>query len=153
MPRMAISTLLYRWHRLLSLPRQPHLSWHQDRLRDELAECQEAETPLEKLSETSDVIFSLSRATYDGFPVGELPPFTLRHAPAYGYMLAKFTSRWAFYWAVAFLCGAPNHYTVREVVNPTKDHKLEEVALRHHIDPEKFKRIACRLRRFWPLFP
>ena len=146
--------VLQRWHRLLGLSRKPTQSWHQDRLQEELQELRDAKTPLERLSETSDVFFTISRATYDGFPIQELPPFfTFGNIPVYAYMFGKFTSRWAFYRAAAYLCGSPHYHTVREVVNPSKDSKLDQVATRHNIDPLKFKRIACRLRRFWPLFP
>lgn len=68
-------------------------------------------------------------------------------------MLAKFTSRWKFYQTAAYLCNAPRYDLVREVVNPRKDGKLEEVASRHQIDPVRFRRIGRRLRRVWPLFP
>lgn len=44
-------------------------------------------------------------------------------------------------------------HRVREVVNPKKDYKLEQVASRQYIDPMAFKRIARRLRRFWLLLP
>ncbi len=153
MPCSTSKTILCRWHKLLSLPRQSSSAWYRDRLREELAEYRAASTPLARLSEAADVFFSLSRATYDGFPVHRLPPFTIRHIPVYGYMLAKFTSRWLFYRALAFLCGAPHHFSVREVVNPNKDHKLEAVAFRHHIDRQRFKLVGRQLRRFWPLFP
>lgn len=42
---------------------------------------------------------------------------------------------------------------MREVVNPAKYSKLEEVASRHQIDPVVFKRIGGKLRRLWPLLP
>ncbi|KAI1140009.1 hypothetical protein F5Y05DRAFT_411071 [Hypoxylon sp. FL0543] len=93
-----------------------------------------ADTPLKMLSETADVFFALSRAHYDDFPIRTLPRFAFRHA-------------------AAFLSGAPGHSTVREVVNPAKDHKIGEVGIRHQIDPEMFKRAARILRRVWPLFP
>ncbi|GAW17522.1 hypothetical protein ANO14919_069800 [Xylariales sp. No.14919] len=145
--------VLNRWHKLLGLARQSPLSWHRDRFREELAELREAKGPLEKLSETSDVFFAISRAKYDGFPIADMPPFRIHHAAIYGYMLAKYTSRWAFYRVLAFLCRAPFHSTVREVVNPSKDSKLEVVARRHNIDPDKFTSIGRRLRRVWPLPP
>ncbi|KAI1750689.1 hypothetical protein F4782DRAFT_541381 [Xylaria castorea] len=145
--------MLRQWHKLLSLQRQSPSSWHHDRFREELEELDEAENWLEKLSEASDVLFAISRAKYDGFHIADLPSLQPRYVAIYGYMLAKYTSRWAFYRTLAFLCGAPSHSTVREVVNPTKDHKLETVARRHDIDPEKFKTIGRRLRTVWPLFP
>lgn len=118
------------------------------------ARTSERNTPWQKLSETSDVFFSISRAQYDGFLVRKLPPFVAsRHGVIYGYMLAKYTLRCKFYQAVAILCRAPRYDLVREVVNPGKDHKLAEVASRHQIDPVKFKRIGRQLRRVWPLLP
>lgn len=140
--------LLRRWHRMLGLSLQSPRSWYRDRLREELRERRLANTPLHKLSETSDVFFSISRAWYDGFPVRELPRFvTSRYVLVYAYMLVKYTSRWKFYRTVATLCNAPHYSQVREVVNPSKDHKLEEVACRHQIDPVEFKRISFQLRR------
>ena len=113
-----------------------------------------AKTCWQKLSEASDVLFTSSRAQYDGFPVRKLPPFvTSRHILVYAYMLAKFTSRWKFYRTAAILCNAPHYDLVREVVNPSKDQKLEEVASRHQIDPVEFKRVGRQLRRVWPLLP
>lgn len=146
--------LLRRWHRMLGLSRQSPPSWYRDRLREELQERRAAETILERLSETSDVFFTISRAQYDGFSIRKLPPFiATRHCQVYAYMLAKYTFRWSFYRMVAILCHAPNARLVREVVNPNKDHKIGEVALRHHLDQNEFKRIGCSLRRLWPLLP
>ncbi|KAK7928624.1 hypothetical protein PG985_005622 [Apiospora marii] len=131
-------------------------SWYRDRLREELYERRAAHTSWRKLSETADVLFCISRAHYDGFPVRNAPLPSV--ATCYGrflytYMLAKYTSRWMFYRAVAISCGATQHDCVREVVNPSKDKKLNEVALRHQLDPIKFKRVARQLRRVWPLLP
>ncbi|KAI1101319.1 hypothetical protein F4804DRAFT_316220 [Jackrogersella minutella] len=145
--------ILRRWHRLLNLRRQSPPSWYRDRLREELRELRVAGTRVERLSETADVFFALSRAAYDGSPVRALPRFTARHVPVYAYMVAKYTSRWAFYRLAALLCRAPHHRTVREVVNPTKDDKLDKVSARNRLDPDKFRRVGRRLRRVWPLFP
>lgn len=146
--------LLKRWHGMLGLSRQSPPSWYRDRLREELLEHRLAKTRLMKISEASDVFFSSSRAQYDGFPVRKSPPFvTARHVFVYAYMLAKFTLRWSFYRTAAIMCNAPRHDLVREVVNPSKDQKLEEVAARHQIDPVVFKRVGRQLRQVWPLLP
>jgi hypothetical protein len=68
-------------------------------------------------------------------------------------MLAKYTLRWKFYRTAAILCNIHHYDIVREVVNPSKDHKLDEVASRYQIDPVEFKRVGCQLRRVWPLLP
>ncbi|OCL13445.1 hypothetical protein AOQ84DRAFT_415280 [Glonium stellatum] len=152
--RLTGDTLLRRWYGMLGLSRQSPPSWYRDRLREELRERRIAKTPWQKLSETSDVFFSISRARYDGFPIQKLPPFVAsRHVLVYAYMLAKYTSRWKFYRTAAILCNAPHYGLVREVVNPSKDHKLDEVASRHQIDPVEFKRVGRQLRRVWPLLP
>jgi len=43
------------------------------------------------------------------------------------------------------LCRAPKYNLVREVVNSTRDRKLDEVASRHWIDREQFKRASHQL--------
>ncbi|KAF9737006.1 hypothetical protein PMIN06_004140 [Paraphaeosphaeria minitans] len=145
--------LLRRWHRMLGLPRQSPPRWYRDRLQEELCERRAATTYWRKLSETSDVLFSMSRALHDGFPIRRPPTLSLRNAPAYLYMLIKYTLRWKFYRVAAGLCDAPRRESISEVINPEKDHKLLEVALRHNIDPIAFKVAAGRLRLFWPLLP
>lgn len=139
---------------MLGLSRQSPPSWYRDRIREELRERRTAITPWQKLSETSDVFFSISRAQYDGFPVRKLPRFVAsRHTLIYAYMLAKYTLRWKFYRVAAILCNTPHYNLVREVVNPNKDHKLDEVASRHQIDIAEFRRLGRQLRRVWPLLP
>ncbi|KAH8589267.1 hypothetical protein B0O99DRAFT_637237 [Bisporella sp. PMI_857] len=146
-------TLRGRWLGLLGLARQSPRSWYRDRIREELRERHNAKTLCQKLSETSDVFFSIIRARHDGFPIRRLPAFVFRHVPVYAYMLGKYTLRWKFYQTTAMLCNAPRYKLVREVVNPSRDHNLYEVACRHQIDPVKFKRVGLRLRRIWPLLP
>ncbi len=146
-----IEVLLKRWYNLLGLSQQSR-RWYRDRIREELQERRQATTRLRKLSETSDVFFSISRARHDGFPCRSLPPFAAtRHGLVYVYMLAKFSSRWGFYRTAAWLCDAPSREAVCEVVNPGKDENLWEVALRHSIDPGRFVRVGGWLRWLWPL--
>jgi hypothetical protein len=147
---MLRDAILRRWYRMLALPRQPP-TWYRAGLQEEEQELEEANTFIDKLSESSDVYFVLVRAQYDGFPIKKLPPLSVRDLPIYGYMMAKLTSRWAFYQTADVLSGAG--YRVREVVDPKKEYKLEQVASRHHIEPMTFKRVARRLRRVWPLLP
>lgn len=135
-----VTRLLRRWYGMLGLPWQSPLSWYWDRLREELRERRTATTPWQRISETSDVLFSISRAGFDGFPIRRLPSITSpSHVLVYAYMLAKYTSRWTFYKVAAMFCRAPQYNLVREVVNPTRDHKLDEVASPHRIDREQFK--------------
>ncbi|KAM3528252.1 hypothetical protein NHJ13051_002515 [Beauveria bassiana] len=149
--------ILMRWHSFLGLARQ-RPSWYRDRLREELQERREAVTLLQKLSETADVFYILSRATHDGYPLQQsVPPFRpmRHHMLIYAYMILKYTSRWLFYRvAAAMACrSASASSEVREVINPAKNKKIGEVAARHGLDAVEFERVCCRLRRFWPLFP
>lgn len=54
---------------MLRLARQSQSSWYADRLSEELHERATAPTLILKLSETSDVFFTLNRAQHDGFPL------------------------------------------------------------------------------------
>jgi hypothetical protein len=148
-----VNALLRRWHGKLGLSRQSPPSWYRDRLREELLERRNAKTSWQKLSETSDVFFAISRARYDGFPVRTLPPFNPQHALIYAYMVMKYTLRWKLYQTTARLCRVPHFRQVCEVVNPSKDHKLSEVAFRHNIEVAHFKRICRQLQLIWPLLP
>jgi len=152
--RLTYDAILKRWHRTLGLSRHSPSSWYRDRLREELQKYRTANAPWQKLSETSNVFFSINRVQYDVFPVRKLPPFVAsRHVPVYAYMLAKYTLCWKFYRTIVMLCNVPHYDLVREVVNPSKDHKLDEAASRHQIDPVEFKRVDRQLRRVWPLLP
>ena len=141
MDRVA-KAVLKRWYGMLGLPRRPS-SWYRQGLQEELEELQEATTFWHRLSETSDVYFVITRALYDGHPLGELPSFaSSRNCLIYAYMMAKLTSRWAFYRTGAILSGAPRANLVREVVNPSKDSKLDVVASRHALIQRSSRRSA-----------
>ncbi|CCU81833.1 unnamed protein product [Blumeria hordei] len=143
-------TIINRWHTILGVASRPDRSWYQKCLRDEFKERHEARGILEQLSETSDVFYNITRAHHDGHSIGRIPAFNSAHIPVYVYMFGKYTLRWGFYRAVARRCNAP-HENIREVINPSKNHKLEKVANRHNIDEARFKKAAHQLRRFWPL--
>lgn len=151
MAAFTLNEVLHRWHAVLGLRQQMHRCWHRARLREELRERKSAESCFARLSETSDVLFCISRAAHDGQAICKRPPLLLgRNGMAYSYMLTKYTSRWCFYRVIALMCGAPNVAEVREVVNPRKDGKLDEVAARHAIDRMKFRRVGKRIRWIWP---
>lgn len=146
--------VLHRWIAMLRLAQQSPSSWYRSRLREELQERRIANPGWQRLSESSDVLFSILRAQHDGHSVGNPPPFrTWHNSLAYAYMVAKYTSRWMFYRMAARFCSSADHHTVFEVVNPARDHKLEEVALRHQINTLRFCKVCRRLRRVWPLLP
>jgi hypothetical protein len=154
--RSPVETFLKLWYISLRLPRQSTGAWYRARLREERDELRQAATPFQKLSESSDVLFAISRARYDGVltTAPQLPCiFAPRYALAYPYMLAKYTLRWSFYRRAALLCKVARYDLVCEVVNPAKDSKLDHVAARHGIDSGEFRRVCAGLRRIWPLLP
>lgn len=73
-----------------------------------------------------------------------------QYMPVYAYMLVKYTSRWSFYRVAAYLSAAPHYDLVREVVNPRKNFKVDEVAL-HGIDQVRLRRVSRQLLWVWPL--
>ncbi|KAJ5966739.1 hypothetical protein N7501_002987 [Penicillium viridicatum] len=106
---------------MLSLQRQLHAAWHQDRLQEELCERRLIEKSWEELSETSNVLFLIIRAQYDGFPIRNPPCLSgLRSGPIYTYILAKYTSQ----------CNSRDWNMVNDVGDPGTDRKLVEVASR-----------------------
>ncbi|KAI0598889.1 hypothetical protein F4775DRAFT_592007 [Biscogniauxia sp. FL1348] len=144
-----IHAFISRWHAWLGLPYKP-ASWYRARLAEELIEQAEARGRIARLSETADVYYTITRARSDGHLIAPMPAPRRRALP-YLYMVAKFTSRCAFYRCAAWCCHAPS--PVREVVNPSKPAKRHEVALRHGIDPVRFQKVCRRLLRVWPLLP
>ncbi|KAI9712973.1 MAG: hypothetical protein M1812_006720 [Candelaria pacifica] len=150
--RLTGTALLTRWHKMLALPHQSPPSWYSDRLREEIQELAEAQSYILKLSETSDVFFSISRAKHDGYPIGRLRPCnTPRNVLVYAYMIGKFSLRCGFYLVAAKFCGVKDWRSVRAVVNPKKDRKIDAVAQMYGIDPVAFGRVGRRLRWVWPL--
>ncbi len=144
--------LRHRWHTVFGLPRKTLRPWHRARIREEFQERSEARSCLLRLSETADVVFSISRARHDGFPIAPLSAFR-SNALVYAYVVAKFSLRWGFYRVAASLCGRVWRGPVREVINPARDSKLADVAARQGVDVERFVRVARRLRWVWPLLP
>ncbi|KAJ0415896.1 hypothetical protein BJY00DRAFT_317362 [Aspergillus carlsbadensis] len=146
--------ILQKWHSLLALPRKTNLTWHRSRLLEELAERRSAITPLTRLSETADILFTVSRARHDGFALQFRAPWSRTYNGfAKFYMLGKFSSRWGFYRVAAYCVGKRDWRGVREVVNPRKGGKVQEVAGRHGIESEGFKRVCRRLLWVLPVFP
>eukprot|EP00798_Chlamydomonas_sp_ICE-L_P002595 gene2595-30990_t len=128
-------------------------SWYRARLKDELEERSKARSRLEHLSETADVMYAMSRAEFDNHPI-QTRKIHFRHISSLLYMSGKYSSRWYFYRvAAAFQTRSFAKVDVREVVNPAKDLKIQQVAERNRLDPEQFLAICKRLRHVWPLLP
>lgn len=129
-----LQRLVQRWIRRLSLTRQLSRTWHRARILEELQERRMAISTLQKLSETSDVLFSIYRAQHDGVFLRRLPlPLSFHHLPVCVYMIAKFSLRWLFFRMAALLSQEKNYRAVCEVINPSRNHKLVQVAVRHRM--------------------
>ena len=149
---MFASRFLPRWHRNLGLAKHPRC-WYRERLKEELQELRSAPSRILKLSESADVFYVLSRACHDGHQLQPMPPFKpFKHTPIYTYMVLKYSSRWLFYMTAARISASGGATQVREVINPSSDYKLCEVAARHGLGSTFIKTARC-LRRVWPLLP
>ncbi|KAH7139781.1 hypothetical protein B0J13DRAFT_424098, partial [Dactylonectria estremocensis] len=119
---------------------------YRDRLRVEMRERRLATTRCHMLSETADVFDILIRAPHDSHQLRKLLDFSPSHLVVCAYLLSKYTLRWQFCRVAALLCNRAHLNSMREVVNPAKDHKLYTVARRHGIEPEGFELVCRRLR-------
>ncbi|KAL2069300.1 hypothetical protein VTL71DRAFT_15638 [Oculimacula yallundae] len=153
--RFNVSTALKPWYCMLALTRQSPKSWHASRLTEEKEEVRIATTLIQKLSEESDIFFTIGRAAHDGCYIGDQPALSrsYRHVLIYAYMVGKFSSRCAFYQTAAIICRAERWKEVRKVINPGKDEKIKIVAERYGICPDEFLKVCKWLRRVWPLLP
>ncbi|KAI6308988.1 hypothetical protein MCOR29_009064 [Pyricularia oryzae] len=116
------NTALHCWHAFLSLTHQVPVSWHSARLREKLVERRAAVTSISRSVERGLTYTASKVYIFIAVPIGVLL-----------YIVAKFSLRWAFYRIVAFASGARGRKLkdVREVVNPRKTGKVDEVAGRH----------------------
>lgn len=150
MAQVRLDSLTQRWLPCLRLQRQSSMPWQRDRIREELLECQQAHHALLRLSETCDVLFSFARAQYDGHEIRRRARTNkYRYNLPYTYMVPKFPWRYAFYRAAGVLCRST--CAVREVVDPAREHNLDEVAERYGIDRNRFRVISRGLCNIWPL--
>jgi hypothetical protein len=139
--------LLFLWHNLLKMPKQDR-AWHVQDMADEMAELKEARTFIERWSETSDVVYTYTRARWSGHTV-ELPIGYGAFLWGLLYMFPKYTLRWMFYRIVGRRTDPGAKLT--EVRNPRKIEKLRTIAQRYQLDPVRFEEEAKKLLRWWPL--
>jgi len=136
------------WHGLLGMKKYDS-AWHEADIEEELMEYQKAEGFWEKWSESSDIVYTYTRAKWSGH-ANLLFPLTRRQFLSGSiYMFPKYTLRWLFFVAAGKLAGSRG--IIREVRNPQKLTKLDEIAKKNSLDKEKF-RLACqKLLRYWIL--
>lgn len=137
--------ILYRWHSWLGM-RKKDLAWHQQDVADELAELQEASGLIDRWSEKSDVVYTVTRARWSGHNV-DYPINKLDTALGLCYMYPKYTTRFLFYRKAGRKIDPKSD--VRQVRNPKKVHKLQLIAERYDLPPEEFIAICQNQYRYW----
>lgn len=136
-----------RWHDLLDMPKQDK-SWHINDVADEYQELAEAVGWLDRWSEYSDVVYTVTRGRWSGHDIES--PLT-RGRFIYGsiYMFPKYTLRNMFFRRAGKKAGAAR--PLREVRNPKKLHKLHHLAEKYEVEPDQFIAICEKQLHRWPL--
>ena len=140
-------TVYRKWHDFLGMPKKS-IEWHRQDVADEYAELDKARGPINRWSEYSDVVYTVTRARWGGYAMDS--PLS-RRAFIYGslYMFPKYTLRYLFFRQA----GKKLHATrpLHEVRNPQKTHKIHYVANKYELDPAKFAAVCKKQLRYWPL--
>ena len=141
--------VLRMWHDHLGMPIESQ-KWYEQDLRDEMAEYHEEKFGILKLSELSDVVYTCSRAAWNGYSL-TFPFSPVMYALGAAYMLPKYTLRWAFFKKAGNRAGSS--LQLRDVRNPRKTHKLRLIANENSIDPDVFERVCKAQLKYWLLLP
>lgn len=137
------------WH---SWVRQPKFDkeWHERDVADELQELKEAYSVLNKWSEISDVVYTVTRARWSGHQLAY--PISRRQVIfGYIYMYPKYSLRVLFFRHAGRKAGAA--HTVQSVRNPKKIQKLSAIAKDNGLEQCGFVDICQKQLRYWPLLP
>lgn len=140
--------VVYRhWHNLLDMERKTE-DWHRQDVEDELAELKEAKGILHKWSEYSDVVYTVTRGRWGGFEIQS--PISKQHfAIGSVYMFPKYSLRWLFFKRAGSKLNPQR--PLREVRNPKKLHKLDYIARKYGLPPDKFADVCKKQLKYWPL--
>ena len=123
------------------------LPWHEADIRDELNEFEEATGFIDRWSEASDVVYTYTRAGWDGYTEIKFPISKMNFYTGLLYMFPKYSLRAAFYRKLGRKLD--KNVKIREVRNPKKIEKLKYIAEKYHLDPEKFTEEAEKLMKRW----
>lgn len=119
-------------------------------MEEELAEYHDARGLINSWSELSDVVYTYTRARWSGHTSLSFPfPRTMFYIGAL-YMIPKYTLRWKFFRVLGHRFDT--HLHISEVRNPKKIVKLETIAKKYDLDPERFVSEALMLMRYWVFF-
>ena len=135
------------WHELLNMERHDE-PWHVNDVADEYQELLEARGWVNRWSEYSDVVYTVTRGRWGGHDI-ESPLARWQFIYGSVYMFPKMTSRYLFFRRAGKRAGAGR--VMREIRNPKKVHKLEKLAKLYEVEPEVFVGICERQLKYWPL--
>ena len=140
--------MIFTWHNLLGMEKHD-AAWHENDIADELAEYEQAEGFMERWSEVSDVVYTYTRAKWSGY--SEIAWPLPRRYFVWGslYMFPKYSLRWLFFRIAGMRIKSQK--PIREVRNPAKLSKLDEIAKKYSVDPERFRIICQGLLKHWIL--
>ena len=136
------------WHDALAMPKYSR-EWHEQDIKEEYEELQEAERFIDRWSEYSDVVYTLTRSRWSGFKDLQSPLTNTQCIFGTIYMFPKYTLRYWFYKSAARKAGCKKNVT--EIRNPKKVHKLREIANRYEMDADTFTDVCEKQLRYWPL--
>lgn len=140
--------LINKWHKYLNMPKHD-LGWHEKDLNEEMDELKEAKGFVNIWSEMSDVVYAYTRAKYSGHLKLKLPLSRVQFIFGLVYMLPKYTIRWKFFRKIGK--SFDKNLNINEVSNPKKIYKLEDIANKHNLDKEVFKKRSEKLLKRWIL--
>ena len=138
--------LIEKWHSKLDMPKYDFV-WHSQDTADEIQELNEAEGLICKWSELSDVVYTCTRANWSGHKNIKFPYNKLKFFIGTLYMIPKYTLRWNFFRTLGKKFN--KDLKIKEVRNPKKVKKLENIAIQYNLDPKIFIDEAEKLMRFW----
>lgn len=136
------------WHNLLGMEKHDRL-WHEQDIHDELIEYKKARKFFDRWSELSDVVYTYTRARWSGHKDFKFPLSRFLFLWGSLYMFPKYTLRWLFFLFAGKKAGSKK--PIREVRNPQKDNKLDEISAHYGCDPILFRKICKRRISYWPL--
>ena len=122
------------------------IDWHKQDITDELAELEEAVGFVDRWSEKSDVVYTVTRARWTGhdiaYPIGKKDQLLGR-----AYMYPKYTLRFMFFRRAAKKVDPTSD--IRQVRNPKKAHKLYHIAEKHGLPADEFVKTCQKQYRYW----
>lgn len=140
--------ILYRWHSWLNMSKKD-LAWHKQDVADELAELQDAVGLIDRWSEKSDVVYTVTRGRWTGHQI-DFPLRNRDYIQGLIYMYPKYTLRFLFFRRAGKKVDPSSN--IRQVRNPKKLHKLHHISNLYNLPSEEFTNVCQKQYRYWRFF-